>query len=167
MNLPPGPFIVMGVSGCGKTTIASQLASRCGGVFLDADDFHPPENKAKMAAGIPLTDEDRAPWLETLNHTLRDAVESPTPTFLACSALRQRYRDVLARDLPTLQFIYLAGTKDEIRTRMEARAGHFMPPALLDSQFATLEEPTDALRVSIVQPPDAITTDILTRLTPG
>lgn len=144
-----GQFVVMGVSGCGKTSVASMLASRTGGLFLDADDFHPRKNTTKMAAGIPLTDEDRWPWLDTLNGELKSEAPSGQSVFLACSALRQAYRDRLAAGLPALQFIYLKGSKELIRARLQSRKNHFMPPALLESQFATLEEPQDALVADI------------------
>jgi carbohydrate kinase (thermoresistant glucokinase family) len=155
------PFIVMGVSGCGKSTIAQLLAESIGADFIDADDFHPADNKTKMAAGVPLDDSDRWPWLDALNKLLRDRAAHRQTTVLACSALRQAYRDVLARELETATFIYLAGSKAEIQARMEARSGHFMPSTLLDSQFATLEEPTDAIRISIVQSPEKIVAEIL------
>jgi gluconokinase len=148
----PKAYVVMGVSGCGKSTVARFLADRVGGEFRDADDFHPPANKAKMAAGIPLTDDDRWGWLDTLNAELRTLTTSGRDVFLACSALRQVYRDRLSSSLPFLRFIYLQGSKECIRQRIESREGHFMPAALLDSQFATLEEPTDAIVVSVEMP---------------
>ncbi len=142
-------YVVMGVSGSGKTTVAEALAKKFDGLYLDADDFHPAANKAKMAAAIPLTDDDRWPWLDTLNTELQRHAKDKRCVFLACSALRQIYRDRLARNLDGLQFIYLKGSKECIRERMEARKDHFMPAALLDSQFAVLEEPRDAIVVSI------------------
>lgn len=142
-------FVVMGVSGCGKSSIARALAERTGGIYLDADDLHPPANKAKMAAGIPLTDEDRWPWLDAVGRELQAHVDAGSFVFLACSALRQIYRDRLAAQVPGLRFIYLKGTKELIHKRLTARQHHFMPAALLDSQFATLEEPTDAIVASI------------------
>jgi gluconokinase len=145
-------YVVMGVSGCGKSSVASLLAGRFGGVFLDADDFHPPENKAKMSAGIPLQDEDRKGWLLTLNHELKRRVDDQKSLFLACSALRQIYRDQLSEGLPELRFIYLKGSKELILERLQQRQNHFMPPSLIESQFATLEEPQDALTVSIKEP---------------
>jgi gluconokinase len=149
-----GPFVVMGVSGCGKSSVAEKLARATGGVFLDADDFHPPANKAKMAAGIPLTDEERWGWLDTLNADLGKRSGDTVPTFLACSALRKVYRERLAAGLPALRYLYLKGSKDLIRSRMESRSGHFMPPALLDSQFDALEEPTEAEAAIIpIEPP--------------
>lgn len=154
-------FVVMGVSGCGKSTVASVLAERTGGLFLDADDFHPPENKAKMSAGIPLTDEDRRGWLAALNQELKDAEE---PIFLACSALKQVYRDRLAEGLDDLRFIYLQGSKACIGERLAARLNHFMPTNLLESQFATLEEPTDAITVNIEQSLHEIIEEILPQI---
>jgi gluconokinase len=158
-------FVIMGVSGCGKSTIAAEMARATGGEFLDADDFHPAANKEKMAAGIPLQDEDRWGWLDVLNAELRSRKDNPQPTFLACSALRRTYRDRLRKDLNTLSFVYLKGSKDLIRSRIESRVGHFMPPALLDSQFMTLEEPTDeeALVLSINQSQKEIVSEFLRR----
>jgi gluconokinase len=144
-----GPFVVMGVSGCGKSTVAGMLAAHTGGLYLDADDFHPPENKAKMAASIPLTDEDRGPWLDSLNHELKDRSRVEGPVFLACSALRQIYRDRLSAGLPGLRFVYLKGSPELILQRLQGREGHFMPSALLASQFAALEEPAGAIVVGI------------------
>jgi len=159
-----GLYVVMGVSGCGKSSVAFRLSEARGGDFLDADDFHPPANKAKMAAGIPLTDEDRWGWLDLLNEELKHRADSGHDTFLACSALRQVYRDRLATCLPTLRFIYLQGSREAIRSRLEQRTDHFMPPTLLESQFSTLEEPMDALTVSIEQPLAQVAEDILKRI---
>ena len=163
-----GPFVVMGVSGCGKSSVAEKLAKATGGSFLDADDFHPSANKAKMASGIPLTDEDRWGWLDTLNEVLRKRSDDTAPTFLACSALRRVYRERLAAGLPELRYLYLKGSKELIRSRMESRSGHFMPPALLDSQFAALEEPTEAEAAIIpIDPPvEEIVTGILALIRP-
>ena len=157
-------FVVMGVSGCGKSSVASRLAAAKDGDFLDADDFHPPANKAKMAAGIPLQDEDRAGWLDTLNEELTRRAANGGDTFLACSALRQVYRDRLSAGLPNLGFIYLKGSPEAIRSRLETRTDHFMPATLLESQFSTLEEPTDALTVSIEQPLHLVVQEILSRI---
>ena len=158
-------FVVMGVSGCGKTSVARMLAEKTGGSFFDADDFHPAANKAKMAAGIPLSDGDRWPWLDALNAELKSRAQSRQAVFLACSALRQIYRDRLATGLPGLRFIYLKGSKELIRRRLEERQDHFMPPALLDSQFALLEEPTDAIVVQIEEPLSEIVEQIIPRIT--
>jgi gluconokinase len=154
----------MGVSGCGKSTVAAMLASRTGGLFLDADDFHTPAHKAKMAAGIPLSDDDRWGWLDTLNLELKAQAAAEHPVFLACSALRQVYRDRLSAGLPALRFIYLKGSRDLILSRLQQRHNHFMPPTLLDSQFATLEEPRDAIEVSIADPLPTIVDTILERI---
>ena len=142
-------FIVMGVSGCGKTTMARKLAAATGGDWLDADDFHSPANKAKMHAGIPLTDDERWPWLDKLNAELHAIARTGRIIFLACSALKQSYRDRLVKDLPQARFIYLKGSFDLIRDRLAHRINHFMPADLLESQFATLEEPRDALILDI------------------
>jgi gluconokinase len=158
----PKTLIIMGVSGCGKSFIGEQLAQALGGMFADADDFHPPANIAKMARGTPLNDTDRWPWLEVLREQIVLHRKTNDYYVLACSALKQSYRDRLrGDDLPeTLVFVYLKGPKELIRQRMEARE-HFMPPALLDSQFATLEEPKEAIVIDIVLPPDEIVRAIL------
>lgn len=155
---PRKVFVVMGVSGCGKSTLARGLAEAVGGIFLEGDDFHPVANKTKMAAGIPLTDEDRWPWYDRLIAEVRQAAAaSPgTPVFLSCSALKKIYRDHLRAALPEIRFIYLKGDFDTIRARMEARSGHFMPPALLQSQFDTLEEPRGAITLDIAMPVDQV-----------
>jgi gluconokinase len=152
MSAEKSLFVVMGVSGCGKSSVAELLAQETGGVFLDADDFHPPANREKMAAGIPLCDDDRWGWLEILNHELKTHDGSGKPLFLACSALRQVYRDRLSEGLPHLRFIYLKGSAELIRSRMASRENHFMPTSLLDSQFATLEEPRQAIIADISLP---------------
>ena len=128
----------MGVSGVGKTAVAQALAERLGVPFFDADDFHPPSNVAKMAAGQPLDDDDRWPWLARLNALLR---ESPG-CVLACSALRRSYRDALVKDLAGGRFVYLAAGFDTIAERMALRTDHYMPLGLLRSQFDTLEPPS-------------------------
>jgi gluconokinase len=159
-----GQYVVMGVSGCGKSSVARELASGTGGVFLDADDFHPPANVAKMSAGTALNDEDRWSWLEALNRELKAYATGERTVFLACSALRQAYRNRLSDGLPTLRFIYLKGSKELIRKRMQSRENHFMPAALLDSQFATLEEPTNAIVAEIDDPVSVIVKKLLTAL---
>lgn len=132
-------FIVMGVSGSGKSSIAAALALRMGGTVIDADDLHPQANVSKMQSGQPLTDGDRWPWLSVVARTMR---ETPGRVFCACSALRQIYRDYLRYELgePVL-FLHLQGSRELIAGRLKGRKGHFMPPALLASQFATLEIP--------------------------
>jgi gluconokinase len=152
-------FIVMGVSGSGKTTLARKLAAATGGNWEDADDFHSAENKAKMSAGIPLTDADRWPWLDRLNAELRAAASAGGPFFLACSALKQKYRDRLAAGLPGARFVYLKGSMELIRSRMALRRNHFMPVGLLESQFADLEEPKEAIVLDISRTEDEMVED--------
>jgi gluconokinase len=134
-------YLVMGVAGCGKSTIACLLAGKLGWSFFDADDFHPPENIVKMKSGIPLTDEDRQPWLQRLSKLLRHEIAAGRHPVLACSALRQSYRDTLLVGTKGIRIVYLRGDKDLIASRMRNRSDHFMPTELLDSQLATLEEP--------------------------
>jgi gluconokinase len=156
-------FIVMGVSGCGKTTLAQKLATATGGTWLDADDFHPPVNKAKLSSGTPLTDEDRWPWLDKLNAELR-RVNNTKPFFLACSALKQIHRDRLTEGLTGVRFVYLKGSFDLIRDRLAHRTNHFMPAQLLESQFETLEEPKDALVLDISRTEDEMVEDFKRKL---
>ncbi|SEU28271.1 gluconokinase [Stigmatella erecta] len=143
--------ILMGVSGAGKTTIGRLLAHTLGWRFLEGDDFHPPANVAKMHAGVPLSDADREPWLETLRGVLAEAVARGENVVLACSALRARYRQVLSVDPAQVRWVYLQGSPALIAQRLAARKGHFMPPSLLDSQFNVLEEPEGALGVDVSQ----------------
>ena len=141
--------VVMGVSGSGKSTIGEPLAEHLGWPFFDADEFHPPENVAKMASGVPLTDADRWPWLALLNAKLK----SEQNAVLACSALTQAYRDALAKDLSDCRFVHLRGSIELIRARLAERKHRYMPASLLDSQFATLEPPANAIDVDIAQAP--------------
>jgi gluconokinase len=153
--------IVMGVSGSGKTTVGQELAQRLGWAFYDADNFHPKENVAKMSSGIPLTDEDREPWLEALNHLIAQNLEEKKSLVLACSALKEKYRQHLTRGHEErIKFVYLEGDFETIYTRMQARK-HFMKPAMLQSQFETLEEPSNAIAVDIRQSHDEVIDDIL------
>ena len=149
-------LVVMGVSGVGKTTIGQLLSQRLGWPLLDADDFHPPGNIEKMRSGTPLTDEDRWPWLDRLNGLLREKDSNGESALLACSALKQRYRDRLAAGLKDLRWVYLKGSFELIEARMKARKGHYMKAGLLESQFATLEEPLDAITAEIAAAPEAI-----------
>jgi len=136
-------IVVMGVAGSGKTTIASGLAETLGVPFVEGDSLHPPANVKKMAAGIPLTDEDRWPWLEAIGDRIEVERVTGHGVVVSCSALKHVYRDCLRKQVHgTVQFILLDGTPELIGDRMRKRKGHFMPPALLDSQFATLEKPT-------------------------
>jgi gluconokinase len=167
MRAVPHTIIIMGVSGSGKSLIGSMLAERLGGVFEDADDFHPASNKAKMSTGTPLTDEDRWPWYAILRQRILE-MRGKTPCYLlACSALKGVYRDKLrGGDGPRdLVFVYLQGSRQLIGERIGARKGHFMPPTLLDSQFATLEEPVeDAIVVNVDGTPEEIVADVLGKL---
>jgi gluconokinase len=142
--------LLMGVAGVGKTTIGEALARELGWRFIDADDYHPPQNVAKMKAGIPLNDEDRWPWLARLNKVLKEE----TNAVLACSALKAAYRERLAQGIADFTTVYLHGSAELIRTRMAARSHRYMPAALLDSQLATLEPPADAIAVDVAQAPE-------------
>ena len=146
--ITPQCIIIMGVSGCGKTTIGKKLAQDLGWQFYDADDFHPLENRLKMSQGIPLNDEDRAEWLNILQQLIHKNIEERRSLVLACSALKQRYREILS-DNKYVRFVYLRGSYEQIKTRLKRRKDHFMPVQLLQSQFEALEEPQDAFFVDI------------------
>lgn len=154
-------FIIMGVAGSGKTHVGRELAARLGWEFFDADDFHPPENIAKMANGIPLDDSDRAPWLATLHDLISSSLKADRPGVLACSALKEQYRRQLMHDNDGVQLVYLKGSYDLIWSRMEKRTDHYMKPHMLQSQFSTLEEPTNALITDITMPVNEIVQQIL------
>lgn len=159
-------FVLMGVSGSGKTTIGIALAERLKAQFADADDFHPAANKAKMAAGHPLNDEDRQPWLQTLNALLRGWFDVGTEGVLACSALKQSYRVSLLQGMPAgaVQVVFLDGSKEVIASRLAKRHHEFMDPKLLESQFQTLEAPDDAVRVCNDGTPQEGVDEILAKL---
>ena len=157
-------LIVMGVSGSGKSTIGQMLADQIGWPFFDGDDFHPPANVEKMSQGIPLTDEDRASWLAALTRLIRDTLHKEESAVLACSALKARYREQLRVDPEQVKFIYLKGSYAQIEERMQSRSGHYMKPAMLASQFAALEEPSDALTVSIDAAPEQIVSQVISEL---
>jgi gluconokinase len=144
-------IIIMGVSGSGKTTVGRLLARELGWRFFDADDFHSEANRAKMAGGVPLTDEDRASWLAALKTVLKEHADC----VLACSALKEAYRGVLRVD-ESVRFVYLKGTFEQVQSRLERRTGHYMPAKLLHSQFEALEEPADAVVVEIASAPEAL-----------
>jgi carbohydrate kinase (thermoresistant glucokinase family) len=159
--------LMMGVSGSGKTTIAQRVAEREGWRLVEGDDFHQPENVAKMKSGTPLTDEDRWPWLRAIAAEI-DAIRARGESaVVTSSALKRAYRAILVGDRIDVVLVYLQGSKELIARRMAARKGHFMPPALLDSQFATLEEPGDdehPVVVSIEPTPDEIVDDVVRKL---
>ncbi|MEJ2293012.1 MAG: gluconokinase, partial [Deinococcales bacterium] len=147
----PDAVVVMGVSGSGKTTVGKRLASRLGFAFADADAYHPQANIDKMAAGVPLTDEDREPWLGRLRALIEEHAAEGRSLVLACSALKERYRRTLKRAEPAarVQIVYLKGDFDTILARMRRRKGHYMKAGMLQSQFRDLEEPTDAVTVDV------------------
>lgn len=151
----------MGVAGAGKTTIGEQLAVQLGWTYYDADDFHPRVNVAKIRDGTPLTDEDRAPWLARLNEVAKSASDAGRSIIIGCSALKARYREQFAAGVEGMRFVHLKGPQALIAKRLATRRGHFMPPGLLDSQFAALEEPADAIVVSIAQTPDEMVEEIV------
>lgn len=148
-------IIVMGVSGCGKTTVGQMLADRLGWPFFDGDAFHPPTNIDKMSRGIPLNDDDRSGWLAAIADRMRELIATGQSGVFACSALKQKYRDQLQVS-DQVTFVYLRGSYDLIWSRMQRRAGHYMKPNMLTSQFEALEEPRDALTLDIDQPPAAL-----------
>ncbi|WP_035348583.1 gluconokinase [Edaphobacter aggregans] len=158
--------VLMGVTGSGKSTIGKLLASRAGAVFADADDYHPPANKQKMAAGHPLNDEDRQPWLETLNKLMQGWYKEGKNGVLACSALKQKYRDTLAAGIPhdSITFVWLDAPEAVLAERLAERHHEFMNPALLQSQLDTLEPPADALRIVNDRPPEQVVQSILNKI---
>jgi gluconokinase len=158
--------VLMGVTGTGKTTVGEALSARTGWPFADADDFHSAANRAKMHAGIPLTDEDREPWLESLHQQILTWLNNGVNGILACSALKQSYRAELTDGTGprAVRFVFLTGPPELIRERMEARHGHYMPESLLPSQLATLEPPSDAIEISIDQTVPAMVDQILSEL---
>ena len=155
--------VVMGVCGCGKTTVGRALANQLGWKFFDADDFHPQANVAKMAKGVALTDEEREPWLDRLAAEIRAVVRKGQHAVLACSALKESYRQRIARGMENsgdhagseVRIVYLKGDAQTIEPRLALRSGHYMPPSLLASQFAALEEPEDAMVIDIRQTTEA------------
>jgi gluconokinase len=161
--LVPGFLVVMGVSGSGKTTVGRTLASRLEWDFYDGDDFHPPANLAKMAAGIALDDDDRAPWLAALHDLIASCLARHSPGVLACSALKEYYRQTLLAGNPGTEIVYLQGSYDLILPRVTARAGHYMGAELLETQFEDLEEPVGALTIDAGLPVDEIVKTIMFR----
>jgi gluconokinase len=163
----PHVIVMMGVSGSGKSTIASMLAHRLGWVYEDGDWFHPKSNIEKMHHGEPLTDEDRWPWLKAIAAWIDDTRKAGGHGVVACSALKRAYRDILIDGRPDVRLVFLKGDQDLIARRIAARDDHFMPPSLLDSQFKTLEEPAadeHPITVSIAPHPREIVDDIVGKL---
>jgi gluconokinase len=164
-----GLFVVMGVAGSGKSTIGAALARALDVDFVDGDHYHPPENVARMARGIPLTDDDRAGWLRVLAARLHEAKNTGSGVVMACSALKRSYRDVLRAGASgaVVRFIFLRGPRALLAERLDARRGHYMPASLLDSQLATLEEPApdeNAWVFDIHESPEEIVAAIMARL---
>ena len=152
-------LVIMGVAGSGKTTTGSLLAKELGWSFYDADNFHSASNRAKMSQGIALTDEDRAGWLASLRKLIEENLEENKSAVLACSALKNTYRSKLQVN-EHVKFVYLQGSYEQIKTRLQNRSGHFMSADMLDSQFKILEEPENALIVDITNSPQDILTII-------
>jgi gluconokinase len=149
-------IVLMGVSGAGKTTVGRKLAWALGWRFFDADALHSASNREKMHRGEPLTDADRRPWLKRVRTLVEKCLDEGTGAVVACSALKQSYRDVIVADPARVRIVYLKGSPELVARRIAKRRGHFMPASLLPSQFRTLEEPRDALAVDIAQPPERI-----------
>jgi gluconokinase len=158
-------LVLMGVSGSGKSTVGKILADQLGWTFVEADDYHPNANVEKMHRGVPLDDDDRRPWLAALRERIDEACRTGENVVLACSALKHRYQDYLEQnDPPCVWYVYLEGSPELIGQRLAARKGHFMNPALLESQFEALEPPEDALRINITPPPEQIAGEIRRKL---
>jgi gluconokinase len=151
----------MGVAGSGKTTVARLFAKKAGAVFYEGDDFHPAENIAKMRAGIPLTDADRKKWLQTLKEIVIRTLAKNEFSVLTCSALKAKYREELSSGDSRMKFVHLTGSRALIAERLKNRRGHFMPPSLLETQFAILEPPTDALVFNCKKSPKKIVAELI------
>jgi gluconokinase len=159
-------YVVMGVSGSGKSVIGAALARALGVDFVEGDKYHPPENVERMALGIPLTDDDRAGWLRALSSRLRESKDAGTGLVMTCSALKRSYRDILRAGASDLCLVFLNGRRAVIAERLAGRHGHFMPPSLLESQLATLEEPSPdehAWECDIRQPPEELVAALVAR----
>jgi gluconokinase len=157
--------VLMGVSGSGKTAVGKVLAGALGWTFVDADDFHPAANVAKMHRGEPLDDADRRPWLAAVRQRIEEARGRGENVVLACSALKHAYQDYLQQEHPeSVRYVYLSGSEELIARRLAARRGHFMNPALLHSQFETLEPPEHAVAVDVSPPPEEVAEEVRRRL---
>jgi len=156
--------ILMGVAGAGKTTVGRLLARDLGWAFHDGDDVHPPSNVEKMRRGLPLTDADRAPWLAAVHRLIEQIAADGASAVVACSALKQSYRNRLVAGVPDVRFAYLRGDPALLHQRLAERHGHFMPPELLQSQLDTLEIPADAITVDVAVPPEAVVAEIRRKL---
>ena len=157
-------ILIIGVSGAGKTTVGRLLAQQLGWRFYDADDFHPPANVDKMRRGVALDDTDRWPWLRALHERIQQCLDQDINAVLACSALKHAYQEFLARDRAHVKVVFLTGSRALIAQRLGLRTDHFMNPALLQSQFDTLEAPRDALTVDVTPPPEQIVARLRARL---
>ncbi|WNM23593.1 gluconokinase [Demequina capsici] len=160
-------LVVMGVSGSGKTTVARILAHRLGWVMAEGDEFHPDSNIEKMSAGVPLTDDDRRPWLREIADWIGATDAQGSPSVVACSALRREYRDILREAPGHIRFVHLAGTAELLESRIQARADHFMPATLLDSQLESLEpleDDEEGVVVSVTGRPEDVAATAFTRL---
>jgi gluconokinase len=158
-------LVLMGVSGTGKTTVGKMLAARLGWDFVEGDDYHPPANVEKMSAGVPLTDDDRRPWLTAIRKRIEQACRQGENLVLACSALKREYRRYLERDdLECVEYVFLHGSEELLRSRLANRQGHFMNPGLLQSQFETLEVPEGTLQVDVSPPAEQIADEIRRKL---
>ncbi len=165
--MTPAALVVMGVSGCGKSTIGRLVGDHLGWVFEDGDAFHPPANVAKMSAGMPLTDDDRWPWLRAIAARIAVARSTGAPVIIGCSALRRVYRDVLRDGHADIRFLHLTGAPALIMARQAARVGHFMPASLIASQFATLELPDaepDVIDLDVDPEPAAVVASAIAAL---
>lgn len=160
-------IVLMGVSGCGKTRIGEALTQTMGWPFYDGDDYHPKANIDKMSQGMPLNDDDRQPWLEELHKIIREHLDRGIDVIVSCSALKAKYRETLRGDLENVHFVHLAGSAEVIYERLQHRNGHFMKAEMLQSQFADLEIPQDALSVSIDQPVNKVVAEIADKLNLG
>lgn len=163
----PVVLVLMGVSGSGKSTVAAQLAGELRWPFEEGDSLHPQANVDKMSAGVPLNDDDRWPWLEKVAEWVEETLDAGRSGVITCSCLKRSYRDIINRRGQGVEFVYLAGSNELIAARLASRQGHFMPPALLDSQFATLEEPSadePSIRVEVGPPAGILVDQIRTTL---